>query len=787
MHYRLSTARFLPADDQGSDLIPLPAGFIVRWRWPILVVWLLLAVAVVPVAREVHHRLQVGGQEREDAESTRAERLIRREFDTPYASFVAVAIKHDRLTLEAARYQALVESLTVALDRLPFVLQTQNWAKTGMPEFRSPDGRITVVVAGLRQVNDSDPTSYVPRIRDELARAQFSFATDGFQVMLTGGPAFDYDTRTVTADDSARLERAAIPISLLLLIIAFGTLVAALMPVLVGFIAIELSLGIVAMLATLFPMSIFVLNITTMVGLGVGIDYSLLVVTRYREELADGRAPFEAAIRTIQTASYAVITSGATVMVGLAALLIVPLPETRSVGLGGLIVVAAAVLLSISFLPAALAIVGRAVEWPRFLGRPLAKLRSEVGWNRYALGISRHPTRAVVISGVIMLLLTLPAFWLRIGLPVSGWFPRNTEATRGLEILEEMNQGGSLQPIRVVLQLPDSAQALAPERIQALAKISDAIRQDSRVRTVRSLVDLRPGIPLWQYVQLYSDTAAARARLPEVFRDLLSRNGSATLFDVVLDDSVSLDGALEAVRHIRAIGADTLHPALAGARLLSGGFAPSSLDFRDELVRRFPTLVLLVLGVTAVMLGVVFRSVLVPLKAVLMNCFSVAAAFGLTVVVFQWGIGGRLIGLERPTEAIFILGPVLVFAIVFGLSMDYEVFLLSRIKEEFDVTHDNDAATIAGLAATGATITNAALIMIVVFGAFSFARVLAVQMVGFGLAVAVLLDATVIRMVMVPGLMHLAGRFNWWPGYRRHGGGNYRRASGDRAAPIRSD
>jgi RND superfamily putative drug exporter len=186
-----------------------------------------------------------------------------------------------------------------------------------------------------------------------------------------------------------------------------------------------------------------------------------------------------------------------------------------------------------------------------------------------------------------------------------------------------------------------------------------------------------------------------------------------------------------------------------------------------------------VLGVTAVMLAWVFKSVLVPVKAVVMNTLSVAAAFGMTVVVFQWGVGGSLIGLEAPTEAIFVMGPVLVFAIVFGLSMDYEVFLLSRIKEEFDRSHDNDAATIAGLSATGRTITSAAGIMILVFGSFAFARVMAVQMIGFGLAVAVLLDATVIRMVMVPAVMHLAGRFNWWPGYRRRGAvGHYRRASG---------
>jgi len=765
-------------------VIPLPATFIVRWRWPIVAFWVLLVVLIVPVASQVHHRLQVGGQEQRNAESTRAERMIRERFATPFASFAVVAIRHDRLGVDDALYAGYLDSLAVALDRFPFVLQTVSWRKTQLPDFRSADGRTTFILVGLRQVNDNDPTSYVPLLRDTIA-AVGRGAGAGFTTALTGAPALDYDTRTVTAEDSATLERAVIPLSLLLLVVAFGTLVAAAMPIAVAFIAIELTLGVVAMIAMLQPMSIFVLNITTMVGLGVGIDYSLLVVTRFREELYLGSNPIRAAVRTIETASSAVITSGATVMVGLAALMIVPLAETRSVGLGGLVVVAVSMLLSISFLPAALAILGRHVEWPKGLAWRLAKVRSSVGWNRYALGISRHPIRAVLISGTILAVLTAPAAFMRIGLPVNGWFPRDTEAGRGADVLRGMGREGSIFPIRLVLALGDGRAVLDPDRLRGLARLSDALRADPRVRDVRGMVDLRPGVPLWQYAQLYADTARARARLPDFFRAYLSRDGTSAIFEVFLADTVTLDGSLHAVRRIRAIEPDTL-PALAGASLLVGGFAASSLDFRDELVRRFPMLVTLVLAVTAVMLGLVFRSVLVPLKAVVMNCFSVAAAFGLTVVVFQWGIGDFLIGLEGPTEAIFILGPVLVFAIVFGLSMDYEVFLLARIKEEFDRSHDNDQATSAGLAATGATITNAALIMILVFGAFAFGRVLAVQMVGFGLAVAVLLDATVIRMVMVPAVMHLAGRFNWWPGYRRRDiGGNYRRGSGDEIPAVK--
>jgi RND superfamily putative drug exporter len=221
---------------------------------------------------------------------------------------------------------------------------------------------------------------------------------------------------------------------------------------------------------------------------------------------------------------------------------------------------------------------------------------------------------------------------------------------------------------------------------------------------------------------------------------------------------------MDLTRHVR--GAIARGTRLRGAEIVVGGFAASSLDLQEHLLRRFPGIVGMILGVTGIMLLIAFRSVLVPLKAVVLNCVSVSAAFGITVLVFQHGYGSRLFGLEGPTEAIFVVVPVLVFATVFGLSMDYEVFLLTRVKEVFDKTGRNDHATMEGLSATASTITFAALIMIIVFGNFAFTRVLAVQFIGFGLALAVLLDATLIRMVLVPAIMHIAGRWNWWPGVR---------------------
>ncbi len=777
MRARAPRAAFPPGPRRGRPLIPLPANFIVRWRWPIVVGWALFTSAMVPLAREVQQRLQVGGQNLPNSESTRAEEIVRDRIGTPFANFVVLAIHHDSLTLDDATFASYVDSLTQSLDRLPFVLKTLNWRSGGGAEqFRSADGKITFVIAGLRQANDNDPTSYVPRLREAVHDEQARLGA-AFETYVTGSPAFDYDTRTVAAEDSEKLERHLIPLTWLLLIVAFGAVVAALVPVAVGFIAITVTLGVISLVSLFMPMSIFVLNITTMMGLGVGIDYSLLVLTRFREEMESGADRHAAAATTIRTASAAVITSGATVMVGLVALLIVPLSETRSVGISGIVVVGTSIALSISFLPATLAILGKRIDWPRGVAARLAKFRSEVGWNRYALGISKHPVRAVIISGSVILVLAAPSYWLRIGMPVSGWFPKDTDAGRGLAVLERMGQGAALTPVKVVVELPAGENIIDLDRLRGLRMLTDSIRALPRVHEVRSMVYLRPGVPLYWYVQQYADTARARARFPDVFRSFLSRDGAATAIDVVLSDTVTLDGSLDAVRDIRHIAIQRL-PTLDRAELMVGGFAASSLDFRDELLRRFPLLVVMVLGATGMMLAIVFRSVLVPIKAVFMNSFSVAAAFGMTVVVFQWGVGGGLIGLEAPTETIFVLGPVRVFAIVFGLSMDYEVFLLARIKEEFDASHDNDAATTAGLAATGATITSAALIMILVFGAFAYARVLAVKLIGFGLAVAVLLDATLIRMVMVPAVMHLAGRFNWWPGYRRPGGGNYRRASG---------
>jgi RND superfamily putative drug exporter len=458
------------------------------------------------------------------------------------------------------------------------------------------------------------------------------------------------------------------------------------------------------------------------------------------------------------------VTSGLTVVVGFAALTLTPLAETRSVGIGGLIVVGTAVLLATTFLPAVLAILGRNIDRPKWLARPLARIHTPQGWERWARSLGHRPWRAIIGGGLAIALLTFPVTQIKIGLPVRNWFPPEAESAQGLAELRDMGASGVIQPLRVVIQLPNGESALSGRRLSGLKALSDSIRKDPRVREVRGVATVRPGLSTLQLALFYGNPDSVRDRSPEFFNAYLSGDRRTTLMDVIPADTVTYPGMMELARNVR--GVISRGTRLRGAEIVVGGFAASSLDLQERLLERFPGIVAMILGVTAIMLFWAFRSVLVPLKAVVLNCLSVGAAFGITVLVFQHGYGSRLFGLEGPTEAIFVVVPVLVFATVFGLSMDYEVFLLTRVKEVFDKTGRNDHATMEGLSATASTITFAALIMIIVFGSFAFTQVLAVQFIGFGLAVAVLLDATLIRMVLVPAIMHIAGRWNWWPGVR---------------------
>jgi len=747
-------------------ITPLAKTVIRRPGW-VIGAWTVLALVFAPRAQRVQQLLEVRGRSTRLTEAGRADVLLRTAFPHPFAEYVAIVVRGPVPATDEG-FQAVLDSLAIAVRHRPYISQVVLASSLTGSRFVNRDPRATFLLAATQPDRADDVTNnFVPDLRQTVREAVHRLpAANDFEVTVTGNPALDYDLRTISTEDTERAEWRVLPAVLVVLVLAFGALVAALLPVVVGVLAITIALGLVTIAAHYEIMSVFVLNITTMVGLGVGIDYSLLIVTRFREELDRGLRPADAAARTLATAGSAVVTSGLTVIVGFLALaLTTPLTDTRSVGVGGVLVVAVAVLLAVTLLPAALALLGRQIDRPAWLARRLRGVGVTVRWERWTRWLARRPWRAVAAGGVAVGCLAAPLAGIRFGLPAANWFPPNSESGQGVAALRTMGASGVISPVRVVVQLPAGESALSPRRLAGLKALNDALRKEPQVKDVRGVASVHSGMSRLELAVYYSDPAAARGRHPEFFDAYLSADNRTTVLDVIPADSVSMTGMMDLARRVRAMAAHGAR-GLDGATVLVGGFAAGSLDSQLDVLGGMPRTVGLILAVTAIMLLLAFRSLLVPLKAVLLNCLSVSAAFGLTVLVFQRGYGGSLFGLEGPTQAIWGVAPVLVFATVFGLSMDYEVFLVGRVKEAFDRTGDNEHAVVEGVTATASTITSAALVMILVFGTFAFTRVLAVQLIGFGLAAAVLLDATLIRMVLAPAILFLAGRANWWPGDR---------------------
>ena len=738
---------------------------LIRFRWAVIAGWLAVGAFAASRAGDTPGVLELRGRADKTTEARYADSLLAARFARPVSDFYAVTFEGPGPVTEGTGGD-LLDSLTATAKAEPWVRGVLSIRTTKDSTFVSKDRRTTMFLVSLATSRDSVALA-VPALRSAFKDVLHRFPSGAaYTVRVTGRTPLDIDIRSVSEEDAQRSERSLIPITFAVLVLAFGALVAACLPVIVGVLVLVITLAIVGVIARHTPMTVFVLNMITMIGLGVGIDYSLLVVTRFREELNAGRLPADAAIRTIATAGRAVLASGMTVVVGFAALLLTPLSESKSIGIAGLVVVGIAMLLATTLLPALLAVLGRSIDKPRWLASRLAWYHRPTIWARWAASLSRHPYRAMTLGGLALLILTAPALFIRIGLPSRNWWPTETEAGAGIATLEKMGMSGYVQPLRLIIEFPEGTQATGATALRGLKHLSDSLRADRRVHDVKSLVDLSPAKTVLQYSILYSELDSVRVDYPDFLDAYLGRDGRITLMDVIPADTTSLTTTMDVVRDVRRLAASGHIRQLNGATVRVGGYVAGAVDFQKLLLDRFPMIVGLVLGVTALMLAFVFKSVLVPLKAIVMNSLSVAATFGVVVLVFQHGFGGRIFGIDGATSAIYVLVPVIVFAVVFGLSMDYEVFLLVRIKEAFDKSGNNTVATREGLAATASVITSAALIMIVVFGAFAFAHIIMMQFIGFGLAVAVLLDATLVRMVLVPSFMQIAGRWNWWPGVR---------------------
>ena len=654
------------------------------------------------------------------------------------------------------------------------------------PEFRSAvigalrplraDSRVTAITtpydvpaetAVALESTDRKQLLATVSVKDEFAVARGYYPelrakvhSDTLQVIATGGLAINRDFDTILEADLHRAEVVSIPLSIVLLLVVFGTVVAALLPVGVGGLGVVSGLAGTLLLARLTDVSQYSLNIVTLIGLGVAIDYSLLIVNRFREQLARGDTVGDAVEQSVATAGRAVFFSGITVAIGLAAMLFYRGTFLVSMGLAGTIVVAMAVLYALTFLPALLSLLGPRVN--RFRVRRGAPPEGRGAWHALATWVMRRPVFVLVPALAFIVLAGSPFLQLRLANGDTNMLPVRAESRQGYDTLIRDFPGHDQTFFAVVVDYP-AGSALAADRIGPLYDYSRSLSHVPDVLRVEGPLELDPALGRADYQRLLTgDRGSLPAPMQQELRRSIGKN--IVVFTLVSSQPAQSDAARTLLRHVRNLAPPP------GAQVLVTGQTAFDVDFINLIVGDTPRAIAFVMLVTYVVLFLLLGSVFLPLKAVLTNLLSISASFGALVWIFQQGHLSTLLGFA-PTS-IDPTVPVLLFCIVFGLSMDYEVMLLTRIQEEYRKTGDNAHAVAEGLERSGRLITGAAAIMVCVFLAFGLAEVVLIKAIGLGLAIAVLIDASVVRALIVPAVMRLLGRLNWWapdPLARLHG------------------
>ncbi len=689
---------------------------VLRFRWVVLGLWILVLVASGAAASGLSdlltNRFTLPG-----TDTDRAETILKDHFGQRSTGAFTLVVRADG---HAAQ---LLPQVRAAAARASRELPTSRVASV------APVSADVVVANIVSDLDPADAKGHTGPMRAAIG------SIPGAQDWLTGQAATEHDLDPVFAEDLQKGELyIAVPIALLLLMFTFGTL-AFLLPAIFALFTIPTTLGIVWIFANFMELTTYLTNLVSLIGLGIAIDYSLLVVYRFREELLEQDSKDDAIVRTMATAGRAVVFSGTAVAIGLALLLFMPLPFMRGFGVGGLIIPAVSVLAAVTLLPALLSIVGERLDRVRLLPKRMLERRAshEVGfWPTLARTIMRRPVLFAAGASAILIALALPVLALQLGPGSNTGIPQRLEAVQGLDQLSEAVGAGATAPSNLVVDTGKAGGVRDAEIQAAVARLRSSLEADPEIAAVR--FDLHD--------RQYVDSSGRYLNIEAVGRDDYGKPASLAFVTRLREELVPNAG---------------FPPT---AEVYAGGGPPGGKDFLELTYSWFPWLVVAVLLATYVLLLRAFRSLLLPLKAIVLNLLSIGAAYGLLVVVFKWGAGERagLISYDQIEGWI----PVMLFAMLFGLSMDYEVFLVSRMREEWDNGKSNEDAVAEGLAVTGRLVTAAGLIMFAAFMGFVAGSIVGLQQFGFGLAAAILIDVTIVRALLVPSAMKLFGRWNWW-------------------------
>jgi RND superfamily putative drug exporter len=723
-----------------------------RFRWAFLIVSAaLMALSVVVSASGGD--LKSGGII-QTSESGRAAKLIENELPRSSGTSFTVVFASQTLVATDPAYKVAVTQALASIRSDPRVQSVLTAYDPG-PQAASLVSKDQHALVSVISVKDDSVTAgkYYPELRAKIM-------SDVLTAQATGYLAINHDFNAILETDLQRAEYVSLPLALILLLLVFGTVLAAMLPLGVGMLAVVGGIAATFALSHTTDVSQYALNIVTLIGLGVAIDYSLFIVNRFREELARGLTVEDAVARSMATAGRAITFSGITVAIGLAGMFFYQGTFLASMGYAGGLVVAIAVFYGLTFLPAVLSLLGPRVNslrlselWRRLRRKPVSTATRGPGlWHRLAIAVMARPLVVLIPVLAFILLAGSPFLRLRLANGDVDMLPPSAESRVAYHTLLDQFPNQDQNQFQVVVHYTNGTDPLSADNEAALYDLSRRVAAVPGVLRVQSVVDVEPAVTKAQYAALYANRAALPPALQEGIRQSIGTD--IAVLTALSAKPISSDEARQQLADIRAIAPP------AGAELLVTGFTAYDVDAINFILGKTPLAVAFVVIATYVVLFLLLGSVVLPLKAVLMNFLSISASFGALVWIFQDGHLSS--ALNFTPSSIDPTLPVIMFCIVFGLSMDYEVLLLSRMQEEYHRTKDNRYAVAEGLERIGRLITGAAAIMVGVFLAFALAQVVIIKAIGLGMAIAVAIDATLVRALVVPATMRLLGDLNWW-------------------------
>ncbi|MGH2532589.1 MAG: MMPL family transporter [Thermomicrobiales bacterium] len=697
-----------------------------RRPWRVIGLWIAFLVVAAMLAPTLSDALTGEFKLTDSPESVRGDEILEERLRGPRPMTETIIVRSQSYTVDDAEFRATVDGVMAELKDMPEIVKSAtSYYTTYNPARVSADRRAMVIPVTLVGEYD-DVTDHAEEYLAALERAAKNSA---IEILSVGDSTMNDELNTIAEEDLAKGEGIGVLVALVILVVVFGALVAAGLPLVLGIVSVFIAIGLAAVVGRFMELSFFVQNMITMIGLAVGVDYALFVVERYREERRRGLGRYDAIEIAGGTASKAVLFSGGTVIFALMGMFLVPSNIFQSLGVGAVLVVLVALAATMTLIPALLGLLGDKIDWPRRRRKAEGGRRQDNAlgtrgfWAYVARMVMARPVVSLVLSATLLVVMALPYLDITEGsLGVSG-LPDEAKSAAAYEILVEDFAAGTVSPVEFVVD-GDAADPAVQAGIQ---KLTQALAADGR----------------------FGPTT-------ETTNDA----GNVTLVAVPMTLAPDSPEAYALIAHLRDVTVPAAFEGVPTAVLVAGMTAMIA-DANTSVENAMPIVFAFVLGLSFLLLLVAFRSIVIPVKAIVMNLLSVGAAYGLIVAVFQKGWGADLLGFQT-VPAIESWLPLFLFCVLFGLSMDYHVFLLSRIKEHYDLSKNNTESVAVGLQSTARIITGAAAIMIAVFGGFAAGRLTFMQQMGFGLAIAVLIDATIVRSVLVPSAMTLLGDRNWY-------------------------